>query len=136
MFLQGDVAQAKRLYRDGLGVLHAERVSGHALADCLDWVAALAGAEHRPREAAVLFGAADAQWQASGAVRYRPERARYLAELANIQATMAEDEFAAAWSEGHDLNRERAISYALEQVSSPHAERTPVSAGQRPASTV
>ena len=116
MFLQGDVAEAKLLFREALSVLRAERLAGHTLADCLDWIAALAGAEHRPREAAVLFGAADAQWQASGAVRYRPERATYLAELANIQATLAEDEFAAAWSEGRAFSRERAIAYALEQV--------------------
>ena len=116
MFLQGDVAQAKRLYREGLGVLRAERLSGYMLADCLDWVAALAEAEHRPREAAVLFGAADAQWQASGAVRYAPERATYLAELGIVRAMLTEDEFAAAWSEGHAFSRERAISYALEQV--------------------
>jgi tetratricopeptide (TPR) repeat protein len=116
VFLQGDVAEAKLLFREGLNVMRAERAAGHTLADCLDWIAAIAGAEHRPRDAAVLFGAADAQWQASGAVRYRPERATYFAELANIQSTLAEDEFAAAWSAGRAFSRERAIGYALEQV--------------------
>jgi hypothetical protein len=116
VFFQGDIQQAKLLFREGLNVLRAEQLAGHTLADCLDWIGALAGAEHRPHEAAVLFGAAEAQWQASGAARYRPERATYLAELANIRATLAEDEFAAAWSEGHAFSRERAIAYALEQV--------------------
>jgi hypothetical protein len=53
VFLQDDIAQAKLLLREALSVLLAERLAGHTLADCLDWIAALAGAEHRPREAAV-----------------------------------------------------------------------------------
>jgi len=49
-------------------------------ADCLDWLATVADADGRPREAAVFFGAADAQWHATGAIRYAPERAAYAAE--------------------------------------------------------
>ena len=39
---------------------------GHTLADCLGWVGAIAEAENGPGEARRLFGAAEAQWQASG----------------------------------------------------------------------
>jgi non-specific serine/threonine protein kinase len=118
-FLRGDIQQAKLQFRDGLSVMRSEGLAGHTLADCLDWVAALAGAEHRTHEAAVLFGAAEAQWQASGAARYWPERATYAAELADVQATLAKDEFASAWSEGHAFSRERAIAYALVEVGDP-----------------
>jgi len=114
LFLQGDVAQAKQLFSEALGVMQAERLAGHTLADCLDWLAAVADTDGRPREAAVLFGAAEAQWQATGAVRYAPERAAYAAELARVQEQLAAAEFAAAWAEGHAMSREQAINYALE----------------------
>jgi len=48
-----DYARAAEHFREGLNVLRAEQLAAHTLADCLDWIAALAGAEHRPREAAV-----------------------------------------------------------------------------------
>jgi predicted ATPase/DNA-binding XRE family transcriptional regulator len=100
--------------RDEVEDMRAERLAGHTLADCLDWLAALMDVEGRPREAAVLFGAADAHWQASGAVRYAPERAAHAAELASVQAKVSADEFAAAWAEGHAMSREQAVDYALE----------------------
>jgi len=116
VFLQGDVAQAKQLFGEALGVMQTERLAGHTLADCLDWLAAVADAGGRPRDAAVFFGAADAQWQASGAVRYAPERAAYATDLASVQAKLSTDEFAAAWAEGHAMSREQALNYALEQT--------------------
>jgi hypothetical protein len=64
----------------------------------------------------VLFGAADAQWQASGAIRYAPERARYTAEVAKVQAKLSAAEFASAWANGHAMNRERAVDFALRQT--------------------
>src|SRR5437667_3478598 len=82
LFLQGDVAQAKQLFSEALAVMQAERLAGHTLADCLDWLATVADTDGCPRDAAVLFGAAEAQWRATGAVRYAPEQAVYAAELA------------------------------------------------------
>jgi hypothetical protein len=69
--------------------------AGHSCADCLDWMAALVDADGGPRDAAVFFGAADAQWQASGAVRYAPDRAAYAADLASVQSKLSGDDFAA-----------------------------------------
>ena len=114
LFLQGDVAQAKQSFSEALGVMQAERLAGHTLADCLDWLATVADTDGRPREAAVLFGAAEAQWRATGAVRYAPEPAAYAGELARVQEELAAAEFAAAWAEGHAMSREQAIKYALE----------------------
>ena len=114
LFLQGDVAQAKQLFSEALGVMQAERLAGHTLADCLDWLATLADSDGGPREAAVFFGAAEAQWHATGAVRYAPEPAAYAGELARVQEELAAAEFAAAWAEGHAMSREQAIKYALE----------------------
>ena len=116
LFLKGDRAEARRAFHTALQVMQTERIAGHSYADCLDWVAALVDADGRPRDAAVLFGAADAQWQASGAVRYAPDRAAFAADLARVQSRLNEDEFATGWREGHGLSREHAVAYALECV--------------------
>ncbi len=55
----------------------------------------------------------DAQWQASGAVRYALDRAAYAADLASVQSKLSGDEFASGWTEGHRLSREQAVAYAL-----------------------
>jgi predicted ATPase len=116
LFMKGDVPQARRSFCEALQVMQTERIAGHSYADCLDWVAALVDADGRPRDAAVLFGAADAQWQASGAIRYAPDRTAYAADLARVQSRLNEDEFAMGWREGHGLSREHAVAYALECV--------------------
>jgi non-specific serine/threonine protein kinase len=119
LFLQGEVQHARQVFGEALGVMQAERLAGHALADCLDWLAALAGADGRPREAAQLFGAAEPQWQASGAVRYAPEQSTYAAEVASVETRLGAVEFEAAWAEGKRLSRERAIELGLEVCRTP-----------------
>jgi non-specific serine/threonine protein kinase len=115
-FLQGNIAQARQLFREALGVVQAHRIAGHGLPDCLDWLAAMVAAEGRPQAAAVLFGAADAQWQVSGAFRYTPEQARYAEEVASVEAKLRREEFAAAWAEGRAMSREQVVDFALEQT--------------------
>ncbi len=51
-----DVTRAQQILREALGRMQTERLSGHILADCLDWLAAVADAVGRSREAAALFG--------------------------------------------------------------------------------
>ena len=119
-FLQGDIAQANECFREALDVILADGLAGLTLADCRDWLAvAAADAGDKPRTAAVLFGAADAQWHASGGVRYAPEWPRYEAELARVHANLPANEFAAAWAEGCAFSREQAINYAREQLRIP-----------------
>jgi tetratricopeptide (TPR) repeat protein len=115
-FMQWDIAQARQLFREALGVVQAHRIAGHGLPDCLDWLAAMVAAEGRPLAAALLFGAADAQWQVSGALRYTPERARYAEEVASVGANLTPEEFAAAWAEGRAMSREQVVDFALEQT--------------------
>jgi predicted ATPase/DNA-binding XRE family transcriptional regulator len=125
LFLQGDVAHAKQAFSEALGLMHEERLAGHAVADCLDWLAAIADADGRPREAAILFGAADAHWEASGAVRYAPEQATYNAELSSVQAKLSASEFTSAWKEGRAMNRAQAVAYALEQIGAQETDAAP-----------
>jgi len=47
-------------------------ITGHNLADCVDWLAAITGQPRRPAQAALLFGAADAQWKAAAPFAMRP----------------------------------------------------------------
>jgi hypothetical protein len=64
----------------------------------------------------VLFGAADAQWQVSGALRYTPEQARYAEEVARVEANLTPEECAAAWAAGRAMSREQVVEFALEQT--------------------
>ena len=82
----------------------------------LDWLAAVVDADGRPRDAARLFGAAEARWQASGGLRYAPDRSAYAADVMQVQSKLPEAELAAAWTEGHALSREQAVDYGLEQT--------------------
>jgi len=116
VFLCGDLAQAKQLFRGALEIIRLERLAGHTLADCLDSLAAVVDADGRPRDAARLFGAAEARWQASGGLRYAPDRSAYAADVTQVQGKLAEAELAAAWTEGHALSREQAVDYGLEQT--------------------
>jgi tetratricopeptide (TPR) repeat protein len=76
-FLAGDWQSAMADFEAALDLMRTAELAGHSLADCLDWPAAVATAQGRPLKAARLFGAAEAQWRVSGAVRYAPERAAY-----------------------------------------------------------
>ncbi len=64
------------------------------------------------REAARLFGAAEAIRQRSGEVRFKIFDADYEASVAALRDAMGEDDFDAAWAEGAALSTEEAIAYA------------------------
>ncbi len=113
LYLQGDRPHARAAFREVLGVIRETGLAGHTLADCLDWLAALEAERGRPERAARLFGAAEAQWRASGAVRYPPDRAVYERDVAAVRAALDEGAFAAAWAEGRALGSEDAVAYAL-----------------------
>jgi hypothetical protein len=97
-------------------VIRESRLGGQPLADGLDWLAAIEGAVGEPGRAARLFGAADVQWQASGAVRYASDQPGYDRDVASVRAKLDEDVFAAAWAQGHVMNAHEAIAYALEET--------------------
>jgi tetratricopeptide (TPR) repeat protein len=122
LFLKGDIDQAKRLFGEALGIIAAERLAGHTLPDCLDWLAAAVDRGGQPYEAAVLFGAADTQWRVSSAVRYTLERAAYAADLASVEAKLTPADFASAWAAGQSMSRQEAVDYARKQSDSSEAE--------------
>ena len=104
--------------RGALALVRESRQGGHTLADGMDWLAAVAGAEGHFVRAARLFGAAEAQWRASGGVRYPPDRSAYESDLAVVRAALGEAELAVAWADGQAMTTEAALAYALAETDS------------------
>jgi hypothetical protein len=131
IYLQGDIHQAALVLCQALEVIREDRLGGHSLGNCLDYLAAVAATVGQPLRAAALFGAAEAQWQASGAVRYEPDRAVYERDVASVQAQLEADAFAAAWARGQAMTAEQAIACGLEQTTPHQVARLARSSGSR-----
>jgi DNA-binding CsgD family transcriptional regulator len=78
--------------------------------ECLAGVAADTGSE---REAARLFGSAEAIRTRTGLVRFKIYDAGYESSVATVRNALGRDEFDRAWDEGATLSTSEAISYAL-----------------------
>jgi tetratricopeptide (TPR) repeat protein len=115
-FLRHDMVRAEACFRRAFEVIRQAGVTGQALADCLDWQAALEAARGHLRLAVMLFGAADHHWHASGARRYLPDEAAYQHDLALVQVAMEEHAFAASWARGAAMPPQLAIASALREV--------------------
>jgi predicted ATPase/DNA-binding CsgD family transcriptional regulator len=91
----------------------AAGVEAHlGIPDALECLGALAGAADSHREAARLFGAADALRQRMGAVRFKIYDAEHDAAVATLRNTLGEADFESAWAEGAELSTDEAIAYA------------------------
>ena len=107
----GEREQAERDAHDAVSSA-AEVEAYAAVPDAIECLADLAGEAGRRREAARLFGAADAARQRMGAVRFKIYDARYQASLAALRNTMDDTDFDSAWAEGAALSTQDAIAYA------------------------
>ena len=109
---QGEPEQAERDAHDALAV--AADIDGHTWAFPTPSSASphLAGDAGSHREAARLFGAADAIRQRIGVVRFKIYDADYETSVAALRDAMGEDDFDGAWAEGAALSTEEAIAYA------------------------
>jgi hypothetical protein len=114
--LQAEYRQALKLLCEALVVIREDRLAGLPVADTLDWLAAVALAHDDVVRAARLFGAAEAQWRASGAVRYAADQPAFERDLAAVRARLDERTFANAWTEGRAMNTDTAIAYALDNT--------------------
>jgi predicted ATPase/class 3 adenylate cyclase/DNA-binding CsgD family transcriptional regulator len=77
--------------------------------DILECLGTLAGSH---REAARLFGAAEAIRLRIGAVRFKIYDAGYEASVKRLRSAMDDNEFDSAWAEGAALSTDEAIAYA------------------------
>jgi tetratricopeptide (TPR) repeat protein len=114
--LQHDLQRARALLEQALQVIREARVTGQALADCLDWQAALDAQQGDFARALRLFAAADTHWQMSGAHRYAPDQAAYARDLAVVRGALDDAAYAARWAEGAAMPPEHAIRYALQEA--------------------
>jgi predicted ATPase/class 3 adenylate cyclase/DNA-binding CsgD family transcriptional regulator len=108
---QGDPDQAERDAHDALAVA-AETEAYRYIPDIFECLADLAGAAGSRREAARLFGAAEAMRERIDAVRFKIHEARYQASVAALRDAMNDNDFDAAWAEGAALSTDEAIAYA------------------------
>jgi predicted ATPase/class 3 adenylate cyclase/DNA-binding CsgD family transcriptional regulator len=108
---QGELELAECDAHDALA--HGTGVEAYLLVpDILECLADLAGRNGSHREAARLFGAAEAMRQRIGAVRFKIDEVAYEASVAALRDAMGEKDFDAAWAEGAALSTEEAIAYA------------------------
>lgn len=108
---QGEPEQAERDAHNALAV--AVAVDAHATTpEAFECLAALASRAESHREAARLFGAADALRRTMGMVRFKVYDADYDASVAVVRAALGDSEFESAWAEGSALSTDESIAYA------------------------
>jgi ATP/maltotriose-dependent transcriptional regulator MalT len=115
---QGDVAAARHLYREGLTLLVEFNVYKEGIAANLGGLAALEAGQGKPRQAAWLWGAAEALREAIGATLHPVYRASYEQAMALAHAQLGESAFRAAWAEGRLMTPVQALA-AQEQAMLP-----------------
>ena len=108
---QGEPDQAERDAHDALARA-AEDEAYLFIPDILECLGTLAGEAGSHREAARLFGAAEAIRQRIGAVRFKIYDAGYEASVATLRDALSDNDFDSAWAEGAALSTEEAVAYA------------------------
>src|SRR3984957_10496579 len=108
---QGEPDQAERDAHDALE--YAADIEAYLqIPDILECLGALAGEAGSHRDAARLFGAAEAIRQRMGAVRFKIPDAGCQSSVAVLLNALDEKDFDAAWAEGAGLSVAEAIAYA------------------------
>jgi predicted ATPase/class 3 adenylate cyclase len=107
----GNLVEAERDAYGALALVSDTEVTLD-LPNTLECIAILAAEARSYREAARIFGAADAQRQRTGEVRLKTLDEDYSASVAGVRIAMGDDDFDAAWAEGGALSAEEAIAYA------------------------
>ena len=108
---QGESEQAERDTREALAA--AAATDAHLVTpDALECLAGVVGAAGGHREAARLYGAADAVRQATGIVRFKVYDDGYAALVGGVRDALGDNDFDSAWAEGGSLSTLEAIAYA------------------------
>jgi len=108
---QGEPQQGERDAHDALACA-AEVEAYLQIPDILECLAGLAGEAGSHREAVRLFGAAHADRERRGAVRFKVWDVGCEASMASIRNALGKNDFESAWAEGVALSVEEAIAYA------------------------
>jgi hypothetical protein len=108
---QGEPKQAESDAHDAL--TRAAEIEAHlCVPDILEVLADLAGEAGSHREAARLFGAAQAIRQRIGVVRFKVWDAGYGGSVDAVRDALGDKDFDSAWAEGAALSTDEAIAYA------------------------
>jgi DNA-binding CsgD family transcriptional regulator len=83
-----------------------------SLTSTLECLGRTAHAAESHREAARLFGAAEAMRERTGEPRFAVHQASYAGWIAETREALGDSDFEAAWSEGAALSTEEAIAFA------------------------
>jgi predicted ATPase/class 3 adenylate cyclase/DNA-binding CsgD family transcriptional regulator len=108
---QGEPEQAERDARDALAM--AAETDAHLItADALECLAGLVGDAGSHREAARLYGAAEAVRKDTGAVRFKVYDDGYATSVGAVRDALGHSDFESAWAEGAAMSTLEAIAYA------------------------
>lgn len=108
---QGELEQAGRDAHEALAI--AADIAGFlGVPDILECVADLACDAGSYREAARLFGAAEAMRRRIGQVRFKIYTVGYQASVGALSSALGMEDFASAWEAGAALSAAEAIAYA------------------------
>jgi predicted ATPase/DNA-binding CsgD family transcriptional regulator len=120
---QGDHRAATALLAEGL-TRWEDDGSGNreVLAEWLAAVARLAACRGRPETAGLLYGAAEALYEAIGQPLLVPPRSVYRRHVDTLRDTLGAEAFAATWADGRVLLLEQAIEEARAVTADPVAE--------------
>lgn len=111
--LRGDDARrALGLFRESLSLFRSQG-DHRGIAECLAGLAGVLAALKQPQRAARLLGAAEAQFEVSGAATSRANLSDSARTLTMVRAGMDESALAAEWATGRALSLEQAITEAL-----------------------
>jgi excisionase family DNA binding protein len=119
----GDYARAAALLREGLELGEA-RGNLWDVGTALEGLARVRGGIGRARQAATLFGAADALREEAGIPQSNTDRAYYEPFLTALQEELGPDTFAAAWSEGRAMSWQAAMADLLVAAAEPEQMAT------------
>ncbi len=112
---QGDYVAARSFYEESL-TIRKETGDRRGIAESLEAFAGLAAKLGAPRQATVLWGAAEALREEIGSPLEQEEQARYDQDVAAARQALGDDAFAMDWAEGRAMSMEQAIQYALSDV--------------------
>ncbi|HEU5228825.1 MAG TPA: LuxR C-terminal-related transcriptional regulator [Ktedonobacteraceae bacterium] len=107
--LQGESEAARRLYQHNLALLFECMICQEHVATNLEGLAALEAQQGAPRQAARLWGVAQALRETIGALRYPIDCASYEQARELALAQLGEPEFCVAWAEGRRLTPQEAL---------------------------
>jgi hypothetical protein len=117
-YQQGDYASARLLFEEAITNFR-ELGDKVALISNLEGFAAVIAAEGKPKQAARLYGAAEALREAIGVPLEPSGRAHYKRDVAAARALLDEAAWMAAWAAGRAMSFEDAVTFALEKDTMP-----------------